>query len=660
MVLGPYSTARALDFADAAFSNQWQGPDKPVQDGSSRRSWVWGLFVSEGRNEPYADSPGGQRLVQYFDKARMEINNPNTARSDRFFVTNGLLVTEMISGQLQTGDKTFGPNPVGPSQVQVAGDPDNGAALTYASFGPVASLEGNNRIPNQSGQPAINTLSKDGTAGQNPGTANYGVVNAYYSEDLGHNIPNVFWDFLNQRGPIYQNGGLTNGLLFDWVSAVGLPLTEAYWSRAVVAGTEKDVLVQMFQRRVLTYTPSNEAAFRVEMGNVGQHYFKWRYNSPPPPTPTPAPPVSTPLPPVAPPAPASIPAGPANWSAPYKMPQPVARPIVRVRPTNGDVWVLGENKGTAGIYASVLNGPTLNLKPGSGGEKVEASFDNAGNLHVVWQEGTQYGMQTFYARINPDGKQAWLRDLTQELTGKGSSSGNPSIYANPAGGSVYLAHEENPQTLVVYESNDQGQTWINRKVVAANNQAQLSPRLVADTAGNIVVVWTRNPGCGYYDMYAATRINGNWSNPFNLTNFNCGWNIYVPGISLAPNNDVYVNWISPGNPGTAIGVRRWNAQTQSWEARHDIISNSAGSDRIRSNTITVSSNGTIWSAFCRGTDNTGGAFVSTSTDNGNTWSPVQNIFNNVQPDVCSVTSVGGNVYYVATFSRQTYFTYRSQ
>jgi hypothetical protein len=32
---------------------------------------------------------------------------------------------------------------------------------------------------------------------------------------------------------------------------------------------------------VLTYTPSNPAAFRVEMGNVGQHYFRWRYNAAP-------------------------------------------------------------------------------------------------------------------------------------------------------------------------------------------------------------------------------------------------------------------------------------------------------------------------------------------------------------------------------------------
>jgi len=35
--------------------------------------------------------------------------------------------------------------------------------------------------------------------------------------------------------------------------------------------------VQVFERRVLTYTASNDSAFQVEMGNIGQHYYQWRY-----------------------------------------------------------------------------------------------------------------------------------------------------------------------------------------------------------------------------------------------------------------------------------------------------------------------------------------------------------------------------------------------
>ena len=56
----------------------------------------------------------------------------------------------------------------------------------------------------------------------------------------------------------------------------------------LVGGIQHQVLVQVFERRVLTYTPSNPDGWKVEAGNVGQHYYTWRYTdlqtSPPPTT----------------------------------------------------------------------------------------------------------------------------------------------------------------------------------------------------------------------------------------------------------------------------------------------------------------------------------------------------------------------------------------
>ena len=37
--------------------------------------------------------------------------------------------------------------------------------------------------------------------------ARYGV----YEPTLGHNIADVFWNFLNQQGPVYENGHYVNG-----------------------------------------------------------------------------------------------------------------------------------------------------------------------------------------------------------------------------------------------------------------------------------------------------------------------------------------------------------------------------------------------------------------------------------------------------------------
>jgi polysaccharide biosynthesis protein PslG len=122
-------------------------------------------------------------------------------------------------------------------------------------------------------------LARDGSVSQDPGLARYNVALDAYDEQLGHNIPKVFTDFFAQQGVVYEGGHYVRRTLFDWIFVLGLPISEPYWARVKVGGVEKDVLMQAFQRRVLTYTPGNVAGFEVEMGNVGQHYLRWRYGS---------------------------------------------------------------------------------------------------------------------------------------------------------------------------------------------------------------------------------------------------------------------------------------------------------------------------------------------------------------------------------------------
>jgi len=100
---------------------------------------------------------------------------------------------------------------------------------------------------------------------------------AHYVAESGHNIPAVFWDYLNARGMVYEQGRLRNDRLFDWLFVVGYPISEPFWARVRIGGIERDVLIQLFERRTLTYVPDNPAGWRVEMGNVGRHYYRWRY-----------------------------------------------------------------------------------------------------------------------------------------------------------------------------------------------------------------------------------------------------------------------------------------------------------------------------------------------------------------------------------------------
>src|SRR5262249_6308121 len=105
----PASAAPATDlpqsipFADSAFESIWTRNDQPVAAGTAQRSWTWGPAPIVAGMEQYTDAPDGSglRLVQYFDKARMEINNSKADPSSRGFVTNGLLTVELISGRMQ-------------------------------------------------------------------------------------------------------------------------------------------------------------------------------------------------------------------------------------------------------------------------------------------------------------------------------------------------------------------------------------------------------------------------------------------------------------------------------------------------------------------------------------------------------------------------------
>lgn len=292
-------------FFDAAFMRKWERTDRPVLLGKVSRPWVWGPVSFAAAQEPYAQGKNGTRDVQYFDKARMEINNPNGDITGRFYVTNGLLVVELTSGRIQIGDNQF-EAPRMPAQVPVAGDADSPDALTYASLAPVASLNGDKRATDRTGQAVTSVLNKAGVAGDDPTRA--GAIRiAKYEPTLGHNIPDVFWTFMNQKGTVQlsvpvgsavanpeQEAGTadpdrpllnvnaqayTQEPVLDWVTDLGYPITEPYWTNVKVAGVQKWVLVQAFQRRVLTYVADNAPGWQVEMGNVGRHYVDWRYGA---------------------------------------------------------------------------------------------------------------------------------------------------------------------------------------------------------------------------------------------------------------------------------------------------------------------------------------------------------------------------------------------
>jgi len=252
-----YRLPNGINAAPGVVGTAWSGGDGAVAAGKVTRSWLYGPDTVTTRMEPYAESPGGMRTVFYFDKARMELTTPTSG------ISNGLLVTEMVSGGVQIGNTTF--QSYRPAAIPVAGDAtNNDACPTYATLWNVASfgdLVKDRRAAKNTGQPVTATIDSGGHVGDDPSHAGY-AVDVQYNANLGHNVPDVFWNWMQT-------------LPADWQTLLGLPITEPYWTQTRVGGTLHSVLMQAFERRVLTYTPDNAPAWQVEMGNVGLHFLLW-------------------------------------------------------------------------------------------------------------------------------------------------------------------------------------------------------------------------------------------------------------------------------------------------------------------------------------------------------------------------------------------------
>ncbi len=241
-------------FAGTGFQSQWRQREAITPN-------FWGPTVTDGRQEPYVEAPGGQRLVQYFDKGRMELNDPATDA-----VTNGLLATELLTGNLQLGDQRFQQRY--PSGLAIAGDLDDFTGVTYGQINGIKEIRDNVTpalgAPTTRATVLIRSIGYSRTISRYGDGANYPQATiAAYDDSTSHNVSTAFATYRDRAG----------------LATIGYAITEPFWADVKVDGVAKHVLVQIFQRRALTYTPDNPPDYQVEMGNVGQHYYRWRYCS---------------------------------------------------------------------------------------------------------------------------------------------------------------------------------------------------------------------------------------------------------------------------------------------------------------------------------------------------------------------------------------------
>ncbi|MEZ4523634.1 MAG: NHL repeat-containing protein [Thermomicrobiales bacterium] len=497
-LLGSVLQVGALAPGNEHFQRTWARTDQPVAAGQVSRTWMWGPDGFTGEiSETYSESPGGQRTVQYFDKARMEITNPSGDSGSAWYVTNGLLVVELISGRLQAGDSTFESRT--PAAVNVAGDADDPAGPTYATFGNLLGAS-----PAAAGVTLTMRLSRSGQVTPDPELAEQGLTVARIDDVTNHSIASPFWDFMTSSGTIWDGTSYVQAPLFENAYfATGRPITEPYWANVKVAGTYQDVLMQCFERRCLTYNPANAPEWRVEAGNVGRHYYDWRYaqpagtatattTAPAMPTATstiaPSPSVTPTTSPIASPSasPTTIPPQKYeyshSWGGEFV---PIASRLNLVSDVaadpDGDVWVVDPNLNrllefdSQGRYKRQIGPETVAFK-----SPFAMEFDAAGNLYVADSFNNRI------VKLSPGG----------EVTGGwGTLGSGPGQLNNPQGiairgTTVYVADTSNYRIQVFDLDGNVITGWGSQG--SAAGQFNSTSGVAVDSAGNIYVADSGN------------------------------------------------------------------------------------------------------------------------------------------------------------------------
>jgi hypothetical protein len=81
----------------------------------------------------------------------------------------------------------------------------------------------------------------------------------------GYVVPAYFWEYVT-RADLFPSG---------WLHDVGLPMTDAFQGQSVKDGRSREIVIQAFERAVLTYDPRNPANWQVERANIGRDAVRW-------------------------------------------------------------------------------------------------------------------------------------------------------------------------------------------------------------------------------------------------------------------------------------------------------------------------------------------------------------------------------------------------
>jgi BNR repeat-like domain len=245
----------------------------------------------------------------------------------------------------------------------------------------------------------------------------------------------------------------------------------------------------------------------------------------------------------------------------------------------------------------------------------------SGRVHLVWQESVSGNFEIYYKR-STDGGATWLP--SQRLTWTSYSSEKPAIAVDPSGHVhvVWSDYATDNWEIIYKRSTNGGATWsANRRLTWTSGYSD-RPFLLADSSGNLYLVWHDYYAPGNPEIYFKKSTDGgfNWTASQRLT-FNAGESTNS-SLSVDSSGCLHVFWNdkSPGNfeiyhKKTTDGGATWSAgQRLTWTAGDSYVPVAA-----------VDTSGDLHLFFHDYTLGPAQIYYKKSTNGGATWSASQRL-----------------------------------
>lgn len=248
----PVRHSDSTPFASPLFQRIWSGD----ASAATRVVDLWGGEPLAWRVEPYSGAPNDRRVVQYFDRGRMEVE-PGSSQ-----VTIGKLVQELVQGEIDLGGGVTRSRDVPDLPI------DSGDSVkqipTYRTLEQLTISPDSPAVHDVGGR-VTEWIDRAGRT-ERPSTPVM-VFRSRFVEETGVHLPDVFVE-LFQR-PEFQSD--------RWIDVFGMPISEPFWAEYRRKDESQASLIQVFERRILVYSPGLNEANRFTVASSGRHYASWRY-----------------------------------------------------------------------------------------------------------------------------------------------------------------------------------------------------------------------------------------------------------------------------------------------------------------------------------------------------------------------------------------------